>query len=305
MYLQSIMVSCFDNIFETEHPTHRPILEVLDDMGHSKKNYDSRLHEIVSTIRKTSTPGEQDQLKVKLLPVVCPSGTFAKREDSGIIDYNGIICLDLDDTVDTKGIKALAMLFPYTLAAMVSPTGTGVKVFVLTDLKDSSRHSDLYHHLGSIMGFKGRLDLKFDPSCSNPSRACFMSHDIDIKVNDKAVPYHVDLDTLPVYSPSAKVSSPSGVRTDITHDDIDFPDPLTDPLEIRTTLKESQTLFENYYPMFHGVRNNNLFLLAFFFRLDGIPEDVASDYLVAYYVDPLGGFPADEIKKIVASAYSR
>jgi len=57
--------------------------------------------------------------------------------------------------------------------------------------------------------------------------------------------------------------------------------------------------------MAQGVRNSNLYVLAFFFRLDGIPEDVASDYLVAYYIDPAGDFTADEIKRTVKSAYSR
>lgn len=305
MYLESIMVSCFDNIFETENPTHRPILEVLDEMGLTKKNCNTRVKSTVEMIRRSSTPVEQDKLKVRLLPVICPSGTFTKRSDSRIIEYNGIVCLDLDDVLVPEGLKIVAMKFPYTLAAMVSPTGKGVKVFVLTDLKDPSRHNDLYHHLGSVMGFKTRLDLKFDPSCSNPSRACFMSYDEAIMMNENVVPYHVDLNTLPVYTPPTKSPSTPVGMTDIAYDEIGFPPFLSDPLKIRTAIKESHTLFEEYYPMHQGVRNNNLYILAFFFRLEGIPEDVATDYLVAYYVDPASGFTADEIKKTVKSAYTR
>lgn len=305
MYLQSIMVSCFDNIFETENPTHRPFLELLDEMGLSKKNSNTKVKSTVEMIRRSSKPEEQDSLKVKLLPVICPSGTFGKRSDSALIDYNGIVCLDLDDVAVPEGIKIVAMNFPFTLAAMISPTGTGVKVFVLTDLRDPSRHNDLYHHLGSVMGFKTRPDLKFDPSCSNPSRACFMSYDEAIMVNENAEPYHVDLETLPVYTPPTKTPSTPVVRTDIAYDDISFPPYLTNPKKIRPAIKESHTLFEEYYPMHQGVRNNNLYILAFFFRLEGIPEDVATDYLVAYYVDPAGGFTADEIKKTVKSAYTR
>lgn len=296
------MVSCFDNIFETENPTHRPILEVLDEMGLSKKNNNTRVKSTVEMIRRSSTPVEQDKLKVRLLPVICPSGTFAKRSDSGIIEYNGIICLDLDDVLVPEGIKIVAMKFPYTLAAMVSPTGKGVKVFVLTDLKDPIRHNDLYHHLGSVMGFKVRLDLKFDPSCSNLSRACFMSYDEAIMVNKDVVPYHVDLDTLPVYTPPTKATSTPIGRT-IGYDEVSFPPSLSNPKKTRTAIKESHTLFEEYYPMHQGVRNNNLYILAFFFRLEGIPEDVATDYLVAYYVDPVGGFTATEISRTVHSAY--
>lgn len=296
------MVSCFDNIFETENPTHRPILEVLEEMGLTKKNNNTRVKSTVEMIRRSSTPVEQDKLKVRLLPVICPSGTFAKRSDSGIIEYNGIVCLDLDDVLVPEGIKIVAMKFPYTLAAMVSPTGKGVKIFVLTDLKDPSRHNDLYHHLGSVMGFKTRLDLKFDPSCSNLSRACFMSYDEAIMVNKDVVPYHVDLDTLPVYTPPTKATSTPIGKTSIAYE-VSFPPSLSDPKEIRAAIKDSHTLFEEYYPMHQGVRNNNLYILAFFFRLEGIPEDVATDYLVAYYVDPVGGFTATEIKATVHSAY--
>ena len=299
------MVSRFDNIFETENPTHRPFLELLDEMGLSKKNSNTKVKSTVEMIRRSSTPVEQDSLKVKLLPVICPSGTFGKRSDSALIDYNGIVCLDLDNVAVPEGIKIVAMKFPFTLAAMISPTGTGVKVFVLTDLRDPSRHNDLYHHLGSVMGFKARLDLKFDPSCSNPSRACFMSYDEAIMVNENAEPYHVDLETLPVYTPPTKTPSTPVVRTDIAYDDISFPPYLTNPKKIRPAIKKAHTLFEKYYPMHQGVRNNNLYILAFFFRLEGIPEDVATDYLVAYYVDPAGGFTADEIKKTVKSAYTR
>ena len=299
------MVSCFNNIFETENPTHRPLLELLDEMGLSKKNSNTRVKSTVEMIRRSSKPEEQDSLKVKLLPVICPSGTFGKRSDSALIDYNGIVCLDLDDVAVLEGIKIVAMKFPFTLAAMVSPTGTGVKVFVLTDLRDPSRHNDLYHHLGSVMGFKTRPDLKFDPSCSNPSRACFMSYDDAIKVNENVVPYHVDLDTLPVYTPPTKVPSTPVGRTDIAYDDISFPPYLTNPKKIRPAIKKAHTLFEKYYSMHQGVRNNNLYILAFFFRLEGIPEDVATDYLVAYYVDPAGGFTAGEIKRTIHSAYIR
>ena len=299
--LNQIMVSTFQNIYETENPSHRPILEVLEEM----KRPGDELKKRIKAVREEGTAAEQDRLKVLLLPVLCPSGTFTKRSDASMLDYNGVICLDLDNTLDPKGMKALAKTFPYALAAMISPTGTGVKVFVLTDLKDPGRHSDLYHHLGDIMGFKKRLDLKFDPSCCNPSRACFFSYDPAMWINQDVVPYHVDLDKLPVYTPAPKTVTTTKTRTDIAIDTPDFPAPLSDSDAIRDAIVDTHTLFEEYYPMYQGVRNNNLFILAFFFRLKGIPEDDATDYLVAYYRDPVGGFTVDEIKRTVKSAYTR
>ena len=304
MTLNQIMVSTFQNIYETENPSHTPILEVLEEMRRPGDELKNR----IKAVREAKTAAEQDRLKVMLLPVLCPSATFTKRTDASILDYNGVICLDLDNTLDPKGMKALAKIYPYTLAAMISPTGTGVKVFVLTDLRDPGRHSDLYHHLGDIMGFKKRLDLKFDPSCCNPSRACFFSYDPAMWINQDVIPFHVDLDKLPIYTPAPKTATttaPAMTRTDIAIDTPDFPAPRTDSKAIMNAIVDTHTLFEEYYPMYQGVRNNNLFILAFFFRLEGIPEDVATDYLVAYYVDPAGGFTAAEISRTVHSAYIR
>lgn len=295
------MVSTFQNIYETENPSHRSFLEVLEEM----KRPGDELKNRIKAVREAKTSAEQDRLKVLLLPVLCPSGTFTRRSDASILDYNGVICLDLDNTLDPKGMKALAKTFPYALAAMTSPTGIGVKVFVLTDLKDPSRHSDLYYHLEDIMGFKKRLDLKFDPSCCNLSRACFFSYDPAMWINQDVVPYHVDLDKLPIYTPAPKSATTTKTRTDIAIDTPEYPTPLTNLDAIRNAIVDTHTLFEEYYPMYQGVQNNNLFILAFFFRLEGIPEDDAVDYLVAYYVDPAGGFTAGEIKRTVHSAYIR
>ncbi|MBR5174771.1 MAG: hypothetical protein IKW89_02445 [Bacteroidales bacterium] len=304
-HLNQILVSTFESIYETKTPCHRPLLEVLEEM----RNPGDDLKDRIKLIRKAKAPAEQDQMKMVLLPVVCPSGTFSERNDAALLQYSGVVCLDLDDVISPRDIKALAKTIPYTLAVMTSPTGSGVKVFILTDSTDPSRHSDLYHHLGVVTGFKKRLDLKFDPSCSNPSRACFFSYDRDLWINKDVVPFHVDFATVPVYTPPAKVAStvPSATksRTELDYDNPVFPAPLTDQNAIRDAIIDTHSLFEDYHAVFLGVRNNNLYILAFFFRLEGIPEDVATDYLVAYYVDPAGGFSADEIKRTVHSAYIR
>lgn len=301
MVISQLMVSTFASIYETENPTQRPLIEVLEEM----KNPGEQLERIVSTVRGAKSTAEQDRLKVMLLPVLCPSGTFSKRADSALVQYNGVICLDLDDTVDTVAVIEMAKQFPHTLAAMLSPTGKGVKVFVLTDLQDSSRHSDLYHHLGNIMGYKTRKDLKFDPSCSNPSRACFFSVDKRMYINRNATPYHVDLDILPVYTPAAKTPTVTSIIPEEALYNPSFPPPMTDMEAIRDAIVDTHSLFEEYHAFIPGQRNRTIYLLAFFFRLDGIPEDAATDYLVAYYNDPAGDFTADEIKRTVKSVYSR
>ena len=301
--INQILVSTFESIYETKTPIHRPLLEVLEEM----RNPGEDLKDRIKSIRKAKAPAEQDQLKVMLLPVICPSGTFSERNDAALLQYNGVVCLDLDDVSSPRDMRDMAKAFQHTLAVMTSPTGSGIKVFILTDSTEPTRHSDLYHHLGDVTGFKKRPDVKFDPSCSNPSRACFFSYDKDLWINYDVVPYHVDFATVPAYYPPAKATSPvsstTKTRTEHDYDNPTFPTTLTNQNEILDAIVTTHSLFEDYHAVFHGVRNNNLYILAFFFRLKGIPEDAAIDYLVAYYVDPAGGFSADEIKRTVKSAY--
>ena len=295
------MVSCFTNVFETKNPTHCPLMDILELMKES-----SDIKTRITSVRSATSPEEMDRQKIKLLPIFTPAGTFSSRNDDALITYSGVVCLDLDDTLDPKSIITLAKTYPYTLATMTSPTGTGIKVFVLTDSTDPSRHSDLYHHLGDIMGFKKRMELKFDPSCCNPSRACFFSYDKGLWINHDVQAYHVDFDTIPVYSAPAKTTATVPARTtDIAFDDVSFPVAISEYATIREAIKKSHTFFEEYYPMHEGTRNSNLYILAFFFRLDGIPKDAATDHLTAYHSDPSGGFTAEEIRRTVHSAYSK
>ena len=289
--INEIRVSGFSNITETRLPYQCLLLDVLDNIKHPSPE----LKSCISQIRKETDHDKQNELKVKMLPVFCFSGTFSERKDDGLININPIICLDLDGVNDLDTEKERMKCFPYVQAFFTSPTGTGLKVLVLHDLSDPTHHKDLYNDLGNAMGLIGRTDLKFDLSCCNVSRACFYSADPKLWLNKDAVPYHFEPPTTPITSPS--------IPTTATKDTIFLATSLTDYNEIRKKIQDSHTLFEAHYSMFPGCRNKNLYILASFFRYDGVPEDIATDYLVAYYQDDLNGFPAVEIRKTVESAY--
>ena len=289
--LYEIRVSGFSNITETKLPYQCLLLDVLDSIKHLSQE----LKSCIGQIRRETDHNKQNELKVKLLPVFCFSGTFSERNDTGLIDFNPIICLDLDNVNDLNAERERLKKLPYVLSIFTSPTGTGLKVLVYHDLKDPNHHKTLYGELGNEMGLTGRTDLKFDLSCSNVSRACFFSADQKLWLNKEVEPYHF----IPPTTPTSSTITPP-----VTTKDIVFPTtPLTDYNEIRKKIQNSHTLFEAHYSMYPGSRNKNLYILASFFRLDGIPEDIAADYLVAYYQDRNNGFAAKEIRETVESAY--
>ena len=294
MVKNNIVVSFFSNIKAVKYPNHVPLMELLRKIG----GCDKSIKRIVDVIAKEQDKSTRNKLKEKLLPVFCPNGTFQKREDQALIDMSGVVCLDLDDVKDLQGEKNRLKAFPCVLSIFRSPSQNGLKVLVLHDLIDPMRFHDMYSYLGERLGLTRRTDLIFDTSCGHVSRACFMSVDKDIYINDSAIAYHVDIDTLPqsISKPIAKQGNKkdySGCAT-----------VLTDSAEIRKRILEEHELFEKYYSMQKGNRNCNLFILASFFKDSGIPEQFAEDYLVIYYQDRANGFTAEEIKRTVQSAYN-
>ena len=294
MVKNSIIVSFFSNIKAVNYPHHVPLIELLRKIGECDKS----IKRIVDVIAKESDKSKRNDLKQKLLPVFCPNGTFLKREDQALIDMSGVVCFDLDDVQDQQGEKNRLKAFPWVLSIFSSPSQNGLKVLVLHDLNDPGRFHDMYFYLGERLGITGRSDLIFDTSCGHVSRACFMSVDKDIYINDNAIAYHVDLDKLPQSTSKSEMKQKKGHKksNNITE--------LTERTEIRKKVLEEHELFEKYYSMQKGNRNCNLFILASFFKDSGIPKQFAEDYLVIYYQDRANGFTAEEIKKTVQSAYS-
>lgn len=296
MELKDIMVSAFPYIKIKDNPEHLPLPEILESIRKGSPEMKRR----VGIIRKEKDKKKRGELKVRLLSVFTPSGLFERMEDDGLLELSGGICIDLDQIQDLPAEKERLKTIPYVWSIFRSPSGDGLKVFIRHDLQDSSRHKDLYSYLGDQLGVRGRTDLVFDMSCSNISHPCFWSYDPDLWLNKEAKVFHVDLDALPVYKPQSSSKGNGKQNQDAVNSPVI---PLASPQEIKDKILESHTLFEEYYNMYPGVRNQNLYILANFFLNDGIPEDFAADYLVAYYADSKNGFPASEIRGIVKSVY--
>ena len=291
MELKDMMVSYFPNVKIKDNPEHFPLLEILDSVRKGTPELKRR----IGAIRKEKDKKKRGELKVRLLSVFTPSGMFRKMEDDGLIQLSQNICIDLDHVQNLEAEKKRLKTIPYVFCIFRSPSGDGLKVLIRHDLTDPSRHKDLYSYLSEQLGVKGRTDLIFDMSCSNISHSCFWSYDPELWLNRNAQVFHVEPATLSVYKPQSNNQGKKDIDSPITF--------LTSSLEIKRKALESHTLFEEYYNMYPGVRNRNLYILANFFLNDSIPEDFAADYLVAYYADPKNGFPASEIRGIVKSVY--
>lgn len=294
---QQITVSVFKNIHSVGNPENHALLEVLDGIKSRSNPFQHILKEIAVA------PHDKANTLKLALPPICFSGTFSRREDSGLIDYSQLVCIDVDDVSDIRAFKQEMKNVPFVYSCFTSPSGKGLKVLVFHDCKDSSQHADIYRHIGNELGLTTRTDLKFDTHCSNISRACFFSFDPALFINRKADVLTVDVTKL-TCNTSSHASSYS------VHDALkpltaaSLPSDYHELSQLKRELVKIHEEFERFHSFYPGVRNQNLNILCCKFRSEGFPEEIVSPYLQLYYGGRHSDFTPSEILACVHSVYN-
>lgn len=168
-------VSFYKNIEDTISQVTVSIDQYLNSIKKGK------YRQAIELLRAAATKKEATAIK-KTLPNITASGTFSKRVDACLIKHSGLkqIDFDHDKNPEIDPVKAKEQLSKdrYTFAAFISPTGKGVKLLVLID---PGQDKDVYPHLEAY--YKTKYGLELDTSCSNVSRAMFVSFDENLYYN--------------------------------------------------------------------------------------------------------------------------
>ena len=266
-------ITIFKNIKETEAPFHREVQVVLDRIK------DGATKKLVKQIRTTKDKSERNDLK-KLLPAICFSGTFTKRNDASIVRHSGLICLDFDGYEKKKTLlehKEKLTKDPYTYSVFISPSGNGLKVLVkVPALPDN--HIKFFNSLE-----KYYESAYFDKMCKNVSRVCYESYDPLLFCNPNSQMW--DTISEPEYQEVSRYNDQQTI-------------PITDENKIVEILIR---WWEKKYPMSEGQRNQNCFILAMAFNDYGIAKSLAGYILNRFTTD---GFTQEEITRTIHSAYS-
>lgn len=120
----------------------------------------------------------------KKLDYVTFSGTFQPIREAGKLEmHSGLIVMDFDHQPDPEALKLQFTTDKYVNACFLSPSGAGLKVIV--KVKDPERHKQHFQELAYYFNTEYKLGGKeqVDPSGSDVSRACFMSHDPELYYN--------------------------------------------------------------------------------------------------------------------------
>lgn len=266
-------VTIFKNIKETEAPFHRQVGVVLDRIK------DGATKELVKSIRKEKNKTERNELK-KLLPAVCFSGIFTKRNDLSISEHSGIICLDFDGYPKQKDLlqdKENLCKNKFVFSVFISPSGNGLKVLVKIPA-DKENHVNYFNSLDKHFNSQ-----YFDKVVKNVSRVCYESYDPLIYINENSSIWD-------------KIEELEYVEI-VKHRDI-ATIPITDENKVADILVKWWT---KKYPMTEGQRNQNVFILAMAFNDYGIAESLAG-YILNQYASK--SFSLQEIKRTLDSAYA-
>lgn len=153
----------------------------------------SRYYEnVVRLLRSIVDKEGQRRFKAKNLDYITPSGTFSYGNDESLICHSGILCMDLDDIENVEELKQKLIddIHFDTLLLFVSPCGHGLKWFIAIDL-DVCNHKTWFTSVRNyLMATYGLTDKQVDKSCSNVSKACYMSYDPDAYINSELVENH-------------------------------------------------------------------------------------------------------------------
>jgi hypothetical protein len=111
-------VTVFPNVNKTLNPRYMDLTEVVNRIrtGNSKH--------LIERIRAGETGLKKE------LPCICFSGIFSHRANIGLIKHSGLICLDYDNLPDVYSFKDRVCVYPFTHAAFISSSGTGLKVIM-------------------------------------------------------------------------------------------------------------------------------------------------------------------------------
>ena len=150
----------------------------------------------VENVRAYVAAGDKEHAAAckKNLPLLVPGGRMeGGRKLEHLVGYSACVVTDLDHVAGSpRELLARAKELAYVKAGHISPSGTGLKLFVLVD-------SDKAHHLQAFQVVSRRVEadlpgVKVDPSGKDANRGCFVSYDPEAFYKVESVVVNIPVD---------------------------------------------------------------------------------------------------------------
>lgn len=143
---------------------------------------------LVDQIRTEPNEVKQKELK-KLLPGVTVSGTFSYRATKDLIQYSGIMCIDIDfgkneHITNYPDLKRELCKIKNVLYCSLSVRANGW--FLLIPISKPEYHTA---HFKALQTAFKKIGIEIDQSCSDVSRLRFYSYDTETYFNPDAITF--------------------------------------------------------------------------------------------------------------------
>ena len=165
--------TCFDSAFQTGSAS---LMTLNQYIGKVKSGEYARPIAYLRGLIKAGKKDEADAYKKKLPLYVAGGVMEGGRKLEHMVRYSACMVIDIDDSpIPALELLRRAAELSYVKAGHVSPSGTGVKLFIMVD-------SDLKNHNLAFGVVKHRVEVdlpgvKVDVSGKDPNRGCFAGHD--------------------------------------------------------------------------------------------------------------------------------
>ena len=179
MSILNVEVSCFPSYTSPANPKPVNLLTWLQS---------DKYRDRVLQLRNIQDKKERDRLKATL-PAITPSGTFTRRQETGLIEHSGFICLDIDQKGNEHignfaDLKTHLSRFLNVAYCGLSVSGTGY--FVLVLLAHPGRHKE---HFAALEQDFAQYGILIDTACKDVARLRGYSFDDAPFFRHDALPY--------------------------------------------------------------------------------------------------------------------
>lgn len=218
------------------------------------------------------------------LPAFIIGGKYSKngRKSEHLQVYNGWMIFDIDNIKSEEEYQKIFNKIihnPFVRAVFRSPSGNGMKIIVVTDNKDSEKHTELYKRL--LKYYESILNVKFDETTCEVNRLCFYSYDPDIYYNENSEIFDFE-NQVEIFSEEE------------FHENI-FETKFLNEIQFAIDFTNKVTKFQN------NNRNNYIYLLGKNCCGYGMDKQIVIDYCIIHFSDE--DFGGNEIELAIENGY--
>lgn len=186
----SAEISIFKNVFTPSDPRTEQVLITLGRIKCGR--WKAVVEKVRETVKRHGRDSAPTKAAKKHVEVITLAGKFSRRDNNSLEKHSGLIAIDLDKVGEIDITRKTLERNPHVLSCWKSITGTGLWFLVPvtpTPINDEE-HKAAREAVVNIIERENGIDLSrhLDRGVKDVSRACCVSHDPELRVNQQAVP---------------------------------------------------------------------------------------------------------------------